>query len=53
MSSSPNLLEKDDDDDDPSAEVDEEDDDNKDPSAEVDEEKMMMRILLQWLMKMM
>ena len=38
MSSSPNLLEKDDDDNDPSAEVDEEDDDDDDPSAEVNEE---------------
>ena len=39
-SSSPNLLDKDDDDNDPSAEVDEEDDDdNDDPSAEVDEEE--------------
>ena len=38
MFSSPNLLDKDDDDNDPSAEVDEEDDDNDDPSAEVDEE---------------
>ena len=37
-SSSPNLLEKDDDDDDPSAEVVEEEDDNEDPSAEVDED---------------
>ena len=36
MSSSPNLL--DDDDEDPPADVDEEDDDNDDPSAEVDEE---------------
>ena len=39
MSSSPNLLDKDDDDEDPSADVDEEDDDNDDPSAEVDEEE--------------
>ena len=38
MSSSPNLLEKDDDDNDPSAEVDEEEDDDDDPSAEVNEE---------------
>ena len=38
MSSSPNLLDKDDDDEDPSADVDEEDDDNDHPSAEVDEE---------------
>ena len=38
-SSSPNLLEKDNDDDDPSTEVDEEDDNDKDPSAEVDEDK--------------
>ena len=50
MSTSPNLLDKDDDDNDPSAEVDdeedddpsaevnEEDDDNEDPSAMVDEE---------------
>ena len=37
-SSSPNLLEKDDDDNDPSAEVDEEDDDDKEPSAVVDED---------------
>ena len=38
-SSSPNLLEKDDNHNDPSAEVDEEDDDDdKDPSAMVDEE---------------
>ena len=35
---SPNLLDKDDDDKDPSADVDEEDDDNDDPSADVDEE---------------
>ena len=38
MSSSPNLLDKDNDDDDPSAEVDEEDDDDNDPSGVVDEE---------------
>ena len=38
MSSSPNLLDKDDDDEDPSADVDEEDDDDEDPSADVDEE---------------
>ena len=38
MSSSPNLLDKDNDDDDPSAEVEEVNDDNNDPSAEVDEE---------------
>ena len=38
MSSSPNLLDKDDDDEDPSADVDEEDDDDYDPSADVDEE---------------
>ena len=38
-SSSPNLLDKDDYDEDPSADVDEEDDDNDDPSAEVDEEE--------------
>ena len=37
-SSSPNLLDKDDDDEDPSADVDEEDDEDDDPSAEVDEE---------------
>ena len=39
MSSSPNLLDKDDDDEDPSADVDEEDDDGDDPSADVDEEE--------------
>ena len=39
MSSSPNLLDKHDDDEDPSADVDEEDDDNYDPSADVDEEE--------------
>ena len=39
MSSSPNLLNKDDHDEDPSVDVDEEDDDNDDPSAEVDEEE--------------
>ena len=39
MSSSPNLLDKDDDDEDPSADVDEEDDDNDDPSADVDDEE--------------
>ena len=38
MSSSPNLLDKDDDDDDPSAEVEEGDDDDDDPSADVNEE---------------
>ena len=38
MCSSPNLLDKDDDDDDPSVDVDEEDDDNHDPSANVGEE---------------
>ena len=38
MSSSPNLLNKDNDDDDPSADIDEEDDDNDDPSADVGEE---------------
>ena len=38
MSSSPNLLEKDDDNDDPSAEVDEDEDEDEDPSAEVDED---------------
>ena len=38
MSSSPNLLDKDDDDNDPSAEVDEEDDDDNDPFAKVNEE---------------
>ena len=38
MSSSPNLLDKDNHDEDPSADVDEEDDDNDDPSADVDEE---------------
>ena len=37
-SSSPNLLDKDNEYNDPSAEVDEEDDDNNDPSVEVDEE---------------
>ena len=54
MSSSPNLLDKDDDDnypsaevdeeedDDPSAEVDEEDDDDNDPSATVDEEDELL-----------
>ena len=39
MSSSPNLLDKDNDDEDPSADVDEEDDDNDDPSADIDEEE--------------
>ena len=39
MSSSPNLLDKDNDDEVPSADVDEEDDDNDDPSADVDEEE--------------
>ena len=38
MSSSPNLLNKDDDDKDLSADVDEEEDDDDDPSADVDEE---------------
>ena len=38
-SSSPNLLDKDDDDNDPSAEVDEEEEDDDDPSAEVDDEE--------------
>ena len=38
MSSSPNLLDKDNDDEDPSADVDEEDDNDEDPSADVDEE---------------
>ena len=38
MSSSPNLLDKDDDDEDLSADVDEEDDDNDDHSADIDEE---------------
>ena len=36
--SSPNLLDRDDDHEDPSVDVDEEDDDDNDPSAEVDEE---------------
>ena len=39
MSSSPNLHDKDNDDNDPSAEVDEEEEDDDDPSAEVDEEE--------------
>ena len=38
MSSSPNLLDKDNDDEDPSADVDEEEDGDDDPSADVDEE---------------
>ena len=38
MSSSPNLLDRDSDDDDPSADVEEEDDDDNDPSTDVDEE---------------
>ena len=38
MSSSPNLLNKDNDDDDASADVDEDDDDNDDASVDVDEE---------------
>ena len=38
MSSSPNLLDKDNDDEDPSADVNEEDDDDGEPSADVDEE---------------
>ena len=39
MSSSPNLLDKDNDDEDPSADVDEEEEDDEDPSADVDEEE--------------
>ena len=39
LSSSPNLLGKDDDDEDPSADVDEEEDDDDDPSADVEEEE--------------
>ena len=38
MSSSPNLLNKDDDDDDPSADVDEQEEEDDDPSADVGEE---------------
>ena len=38
MSSSPNLLNKDDDDDDPSTDVDEEEEEDDDPSADVDKE---------------
>ena len=39
MSASPNLLEKDDDDDDPSAEVEDDDDDVEDPSADINEDE--------------
>ena len=56
-SSSPNLLDKDNDDEDPSADVDEEDDDDNDPSAEVEEEEeddllMLMKKMNLWMKSM-
>ena len=39
MSASPNLLENDNDDDDPSAEVEDDDDDDEDPSADINEDE--------------